>query len=139
MDEIQRGTPRVQRVLGRAVERRLYVIATHWNPGVEVERPTPDAQVVFEEGNYEHALRCYYAAKEWVLDTGQCFRKDLEGYIRSPQHPESPSERSAFVPQELMHKPGWFCTIDLYVANPAALDFLRGLELPKGARLEVAP
>jgi hypothetical protein len=112
--------------------------ATTWNPGLEVERRKPDAQVLFSEGDYEHALRCYYTAKAWVLDTGQCFRQDLVGYIRSPQHPESPSERSAFVPEELIAKPGWYCTIDLYVAGAATLDYLKSLELPEGARLQIS-
>ena len=113
--------------------------STDWNPGVEVARPKPDAQLIFSEGDYEHALRCYYRAREWVMTTGQCFRRDMEGIIRSPQHPQSPSERTGFVPQELISEQGWRCTIDLYFAAPTALDFIKSLELPEDSRLVVAP
>lgn len=109
-----------------------------FNPDQAVARPAPDAQVIFTEGDYSHALWDYYKAKSWVVVTGQCYRRDLEGFIRSPQHPESPTERADFVPEELVRKNGWVCTIDLYFSTNEALEFIRNLELPVGARLEVS-
>jgi hypothetical protein len=132
------NTPRRERH-GFSYQEARDMESTDWNPGVEVERPEPNAQVVFTGGDYDHALRCYYRAREWVLNTGQCFRRDMEGIIRSPQHAESPSERTGFVPQELINKQGWSCTIDLYFAAPTALDFIKGLELPEDSRLVLVP
>jgi hypothetical protein len=100
----------------------------------EAKTRPPDARLVFDEGDYDHALRCYYLARDWAVMSGQAFRQDVYGIINRPHHPRNPaSER--MVPEELINIDGWSLTVDLWCADDAALEWLRSLAVPEGSRL----
>ena len=86
----------------------------------------------FSPGDYEHSVKCYFAAKQWALDSGQCFNPKLDAIIHSPSHPDCPAE-SRIVPQELINRPGWTLRVEIACVDQETLDWLLGLDLPEGA------
>lgn len=102
----------------------------------EANRRPPDVKIMFSEGNYDHALECYYRAKEWVVETGQVFRRDIYGILQHPHHPQC-RVGVYEVPPELIDARGWSTTLDIWCANENALNSLKTLKLPEGAVLHL--
>jgi len=95
----------------------------------------PDARMTYSSGDYEHAVRCYYHAKEWLLNNGLATRADLCGNIFAPAHPFSPTD-SKIVPPNLLNLPGWTVTVTFF-GSENALSYLQTVPLPKGATLQI--
>lgn len=89
--------------------------------------------LVFDQGDYRHALRCYEAAKTWAVETGAAYRDGLAGTIHRPHHPESPAS-DPIVPNHLLGSPLWSLTVD-NECDADTLEWLRGVPVPDGARL----
>jgi len=100
----------------------------------EARNRLPDVQLVFDEGNYDHALQCYSAAQDWVLMSGQAFREDIYGVINHPYHPRCPVG-DYNVPGELFEVEAWSLTVDIWCADDSALEWLCALPVPEGSRL----
>jgi hypothetical protein len=100
----------------------------------EAQTRLPDARLVFDEGNYNHALRCYYVARDWVVTSGQAFRHDIYGIIEHPHHSRCPRGQY-HVPQDLIDVEGWSVTVNIWCADDAALEWLGAQPAPEGSRL----
>ena len=99
-------------------------------------RPEPDARLIYARGDYRHALLCYHAAQELMLNWGLCFAPDVCGIINSPRHPRY-TEPKGSVPDELIDDPIWEASIDLWFDDARRLEWLRNQQLPAGLRLEL--
>jgi hypothetical protein len=103
------------------------------NSEIAKTRP-PDLKLIFDEGNYDYALQCYFVARDWVVMSGQAFREDIYGIIEHPHHPACPIGEYN-VPAEMVHVGGWTLTVNIWCADDAALEWLRAQPIPEGSRL----
>jgi hypothetical protein len=104
----------------------------------EAKSRPPDVQVIFSDGDYDHALTCFSRAQGWIIETGQMFRQDIYGIINHPHHPKCPVGEYE-VPPELLGVSvrGWNLTIDIWCADAEALESLWSLPLPEEARMVI--
>lgn len=95
------------------------------------------AHHVYNNGDYDHALKCYFAAKEWAIDTGACWKDGLHGVINRPHHELCPSS-CRIVPPELINQGGWNVTVDFFCDDAAREWLLRQAICPLASLIVVA-
>ena len=103
-------------------------------------RTSRRCRLVFTEGDYHHALRCHFDARDWLLFNGLCFRDGFGGIIHSPRFKDQDCPGSVVPAEWADAKTGWRTTVTLEFAEtseiPDPVAWLKTLELPESAKLE---
>src|SRR6185369_11918918 len=96
----------------------------------------PDARVMFEKGDYGHAISCYHEAKEWTLANGMCFASGVAGIIQSPTF--RGQKANGIIPSDWdTNEKSWQTQICIWLDGPAGLAWLRGVKPPDNATIEI--
>lgn len=93
------------------------------------------AQMVYDEGDYSHALRCHDNAKTWAKENGLTGMKGLSAFVHPPDHPESPS-MDPIAPDFLLDSSLWTITVE-FRCEGKVRDAILALTPPPNARFVV--
>lgn len=100
-----------------------------------LRRFDPDLRIVFEPGNHEHAVKCYLAGKNWLINTGIAEREGLYGFLLAPKHPKVLAT-ARYAPIGLATEPLWTVQIEIQVDSDETLEWIGMLKAPEGAHME---
>lgn len=100
------------------------------------ETRPPDLRLVFKEGDYSHALRCYERARQWLLCGNVMLSLlRLEALINGPIYQGRQPEK--VIPLEWTAATGgWSVTVDFWILDGTARGFLLRVAPPEGAEWE---